>query len=62
MENKKEVKKEEENKLQKLFNEKFCEDFEKYYQNEERKTEKESKEKESKEQKVAERIAIGRQQ
>ena len=40
MENKKEVK----NKLQKLFNEKFCEDFEKYYQNEEKKVEKENKE------------------
>ena len=39
--------------LQKLFNEKFCEDFEKYYKNEERKIEKESKEKKSKEQKVA---------
>ena len=43
--NKKEVKNK---KLQELFNEKFCEDFEKYYQNEERKIEKESKEKESK--------------
>ena len=31
-------------KLQKLFNEKFCEDFEKYYQNEEKKVEKENKE------------------
>ena len=36
MKNKKEVKKKVENKLQKLFNEKFCEDFEKYYKNEEK--------------------------
>ena len=35
-------------KLQELFNEKFCEDFEKYFENEEGKIEKESKEKESK--------------